>query len=85
MQPTFYLWVHYEIYPDLPVIRKWLTIQNLTDSAFFVEDVVIESLPLFADAERQSSNLAVWDFGGSRGAAARHLGKGDIGCLYFGR
>ena len=40
-KPTFHLWVHYEIYPDLPVIRKWLTIQNLTDSAFFVEDVVI--------------------------------------------
>ena len=38
-KPTFHLWIHYEMYPDLPVIRKWLTIQNLTDSAFFVEDV----------------------------------------------
>ena len=36
-KPTFYLWVHYEIYPDLLVIRKWLTIQNLTDSAFLSE------------------------------------------------
>jgi hypothetical protein len=59
-QPTFYLWVHYEIYPDLPVIRKWLTIQNLTDSAFFVEDVVIESLPLFAG---QGDSLQIWRCG----------------------
>ena len=59
-QPTFYLWVHYEIYPDLPVIRKWLTIQNLTDSAFFVEDVVIESLPLFAG---QGGSLQIWQCG----------------------
>ena len=59
-QPTFYLWVHYEIYPDLPVIRKWLTIQNLTDSAFFVEDVVIESLPLFAE---RTDSLQIWQYG----------------------
>ena len=59
-KPTFYLWVHYEIYPDLPVIRKWLTIQNLTDSAFFVEDVVIESLPLFAG---QGGSLQIWRCG----------------------
>ncbi len=59
-QPTFYLWVHYEIYPDLPVIRKWLTIQNLTDSAFFVEDVVIECLPLFAGRE---NSLQIWRSG----------------------
>ena len=59
-QPTFYLWVHYEIYPDLPVIRKWLTIQNLTDSAFFVEDVVIESLPLFAG---RGDSLQIWQYG----------------------
>ena len=54
IQPTFHLWIHYEIYPDLPLIRKWLTIQNLTDSAFFVEDVVIESLPLFAGRAEQT-------------------------------
>ena len=59
-QPTFYLWVHYEIYPDLPVIRKWLTIQNLTDSAFFVEDVVIESLPLFVG---RGDSLQIWRYG----------------------
>ena len=59
-QPTFYLWVHYEIYPDLPVIRKWLTIQNLTDSAFFVEDVVVESLPLFAE---RTDSLQIWQYG----------------------
>ena len=59
-QPTFYLWIHYEIYPDLPVIRKWLTIQNLTDSAFFVEDMTIESLRLFA--ERRDS-LQIWRYG----------------------
>ena len=59
-KPTFYLWVHYEIYPDLPVIRKWLTIQNLTDSAFFVEDVVIESLPLFAG---RRNSLQIWRCG----------------------
>ena len=59
-QPTFYLWVHYEIYPDLPVIRKWLTIQNLTDSAFFVEDMIIESLPLFAG---RGDSLQIWRCG----------------------
>ena len=57
VRPTFYLWVHYEVYPDLPVIRKWLTIQNLTDSAFFVEDVVIESLPLFVG---RKDGLQIW-------------------------
>ena len=60
LQPTFRLWVHYEIYPDLPVIRKWLTIQNLTDSAFFVEDVVIDSLPLFAE---RADSLQIWRCG----------------------
>ena len=59
-QPTFYLWVHYEIYPDLPVIRKWLTIQNLTDSAFFVEDMIIESLPLFAG---RGDSPQIWRYG----------------------
>ncbi|RKU09729.1 hypothetical protein C6502_12615 [Candidatus Poribacteria bacterium] len=59
-KPTFYLWIHYEISPDLPVIRKWLTIQNLTDSAFFIENVVIESLPLFAGRE---DSLQVWQYG----------------------
>ena len=66
-KPTFYLWVHYEIYPDLPVIRKWLTIQNLTDSAFFVEDVVIESLPLFAG---RKDSLQIW-----RGGISGILGE----------
>ena len=59
-QPIFYLWIHYEIYPDLPLIRKWLTIQNLTDSAFFVEDVTVESLPLFA---RTADSLQIWQCG----------------------
>ena len=68
-QPTFYLWVHYEIYPDLPVIRKWLTIQNLTDSAFFIEDVVIESLPLFAG---RKDSLQIWR-GGISGVAEEPL------------
>ena len=60
VQPTFNLWVHYQIYPDLPVIRKWLTIQNLTDSAFFVEDMAIESLSLFAG---RVDDLQIWQFG----------------------
>ena len=68
-QPTFYLWVHYEIYPDLSVVRKWLTIQNLTDSAFFVEDVVIESLPLFAE---RGDSLQIWR-GGISGLAEEPL------------
>lgn len=38
--------LHYEVYPDLPIIRKWITIENLTLSAFFVEDIIIESLTL---------------------------------------
>ena len=66
-KPTFYLWVHYEIYPDRPVIRKWLTIQNLTDSAFFVEDVVIESLPLFVG---RKDSLQIW-----RGGISGILGE----------
>ena len=56
-KPAFYLWIHYEIYPDLPVIRKWLTIQNLMNSAFFIEDVIIESLPLFVGRE---DSLQIW-------------------------
>jgi len=48
-KPIFHLRIHYEIYPDQPVIRKWLTIQNLTDSAFFLEDIEIESLSFFAE------------------------------------
>jgi hypothetical protein len=60
IEPIFYLWIHYEIYPDLPVVRKWLTIQNLTDSAFFVEDVTIESLPLFAG---RRDSLQIWRCG----------------------
>ena len=59
-EPIFYLWVHYEIYPDLPVVRKWLTVQNLTGSTFFVEDVTIESLPLFAG---RRDNLQIWRCG----------------------
>ncbi len=59
-EPIFYLWIHYEIYPDLPLIRKWLTVQNLTDSAFFVEDVTIESLPLFAGT---ADNVQIWRCG----------------------
>ncbi len=59
-RPTFYLWVHYEIYPDSPVIHKWLTVQNLTDSAFFVEDMVIESLPMFAG---RGDRLQIWRSG----------------------
>lgn len=64
-QPAFHLWIHYEMYPDLPVIRKWLTIQNLTDSAFFVEDMVIESLPLFVE---QADSVQIWR-GGISGIA----------------
>ncbi len=69
IQPTFHLWIHYEIYPDLPLIRKWLTIQNLTDSAFFVEDMVIESLPLFVE---QADSLQIWR-GGISGIAEEPL------------
>lgn len=67
IQPTVYLWVHYEIYPDLPVVRKWLTIQNLTDSAFFVEDVAVESLPLLAG---RKDSLQIW-----RGGISGILGE----------
>ena len=59
-RPIFHLWVHYEIYPDLPIIRKWLTVQNLTDSAFFWEDITVESLPLFAG---RGDNLQIWRYG----------------------
>ncbi|MCH8293676.1 hypothetical protein IH992_21550 [Candidatus Poribacteria bacterium] len=55
--PIFHLQLQYEIYADLPVIRKWFTIRNLTDSAFFIEDIVIESLPFFA---AEDANLQIW-------------------------
>ena len=55
--PIFHLTINYEIPPDLPVIRKWLTIQNLTDSAFFVEDIEIESLAFFGE---EADKLAIW-------------------------
>ena len=42
------------------MVRKWLTIQNLTDSAFFVGDLTIESLPLFA---RRRDSLQIWRCG----------------------
>ena len=45
--------LHYEVYPNLPLIRKWITFENLTDSAFFVEDIIIESLSLRADSKVQ--------------------------------
>lgn len=45
--------LHFEVYPDLPIIRKWITIENLTDSAFFVEDIIIESLSLPAESNPQ--------------------------------
>ena len=45
--------LHYEVYPNLPVIRKWITIENLTVSAFFVEDIIIESLTLPAKRNPQ--------------------------------
>ncbi|MCZ6677185.1 MAG: hypothetical protein O7E52_08040, partial [Candidatus Poribacteria bacterium] len=56
-KPTFHLWVHYELYPDLPIIRKWLEIQNLTDSAFYVEDVAVESLSFFAS---NLDSIQIW-------------------------
>lgn len=43
--------LHYEVYPNLPIIRKWITFENLTDSAFFVEDIIVESLSLPPDSE----------------------------------
>lgn len=45
--------IHYEVYPNLPLIRKWITFENLTDSAFFVEDIIIESLSFRADRKVQ--------------------------------
>ncbi|MDE0042902.1 MAG: hypothetical protein OXT74_12760 [Candidatus Poribacteria bacterium] len=45
--------IHYEVYPNLPIIRKWITFENLTDSAFFVEDIIIESLSLPAESTAQ--------------------------------
>ena len=56
-KPIFHLQVHYEIYPDLPIIHKWLTIQNLTDSAFYLEDIAVESLSFFA---ARVDRLQIW-------------------------
>ena len=58
--PIFDLTINYEISPDSPVIRKWLTIQNLTDSAFFVEDIEIEPLSLLGG---NANNPQIWRCG----------------------
>ena len=55
--PIFHLTINYEISPDSPAIRKWLSIENLTDSAFFVEDIEIESLSF---AGGSADNLQIW-------------------------
>ena len=52
-EPICIIKLHYEVYPNLPLIRKWITFENLTDSAFFVEDIIIESLSLCADSKVQ--------------------------------
>lgn len=58
-KPSFHLWVHYEIYPNLPLIRKWMTVQNLTDSAFYLEDIAVESLSFFA---ARVDSLQIWPY-----------------------
>ena len=61
--PVFHLELHYDIHPNLPVIRKWFTVQNLTDVPFSLEDITVESLPLFAG---RAVDLHIW--------GASHLG-----------
>ena len=51
--------IHYEVYSNLPLIRKWITFENLTDTAFFVEDVVIESLSLPAESTAQLRAIGI--------------------------
>ena len=51
--------LHYEIYPNLPIVRKWITFENLTDSAFFVEDIIVESLSLPPASEPQSQAFEI--------------------------
>jgi hypothetical protein len=55
--PMFHLTINYEISPDSPVIRKWLTIHNLMDSAFFVEDIKIESFSFLGGS---AINPQIW-------------------------
>ena len=62
--PIFHLELHYDIHPNLPVIRKWLTVQNLTDVPFSLEDITVESLPFFPGRE---VDLHIW--------GASHLGQ----------
>ena len=52
-EPVCSVNIHYEVYPNLPIIRKWITFENLTDSAFFVEDIILESLSLPAESTAQ--------------------------------
>ena len=54
-KPILGVKIHYEIYRQLPIIRKWITFENLTDSGFFLEDIVIESLPSFSKRRHQPS------------------------------
>ena len=56
-EPICSVKLHYEVYPNLPLIRKWITFENLTDSAFFVEDIIIESLSLRADSKVQPGTV----------------------------
>ncbi len=52
-EPICSVKIHYEVYPNLPLIRKWITFENLTESAFFVEDIITESLSLPPDWKTQ--------------------------------
>lgn len=61
--PVFHLELHYDIHPNFPVIRKWFTVENLTDVPFSLEDIAVESLPLFAG---MAVDLHIW--------GASHLG-----------
>ncbi|MDE0298841.1 MAG: hypothetical protein OXN17_09430 [Candidatus Poribacteria bacterium] len=54
-EPICSVKLHYEVYPNLPLIRKWIRFENLTDSAFSVEDVIVESLSLAAASKAQSN------------------------------
>lgn len=58
-EPICSVIIHYEAYPNLPIIRKWITFKNLTDSAFFVEDIIIESLSLPVESKPQLQAIGI--------------------------
>ena len=80
-KPIFHVKLHYEVYPDLPMIRKWITFENVTDFGFFLEDIVIESLPCRVNSETQIDGHSSEPIGNSEAFIFAHVAGGNGGMI----